>query len=295
MSTAAGTPVDLVVGEYRATFYSVGAAIGKLSFQGRDLVVPDDGETPSPAFLGKTLLPWPNRITNGKYTYGGQSYEVPINEHACNAALHGLGTWLDWTVAAQSADSVTFTTTIAASPGYPWTIEASVIYTLDAKFGLEVTIRARNLSKTTAPYGVSSHPYLTCNRKPIDECVLSVPAGKVLTVDENLKPVEVQNVDEAKLDYRVARSIAGQQIDHAFTELPDGKWFVDLHDPQTEQTVRITSDERWVQVYSGDNLGRIGVAVEPMTCPADAFNSGKNLINLEPGKESEFHFQILEV
>lgn len=295
MGSAAGTSVELLVGEYKATLYSVGAAIGSLSFQGRDLVLSDNGEKPSSAFLGKTLIPWPNRIAEGKYSYGGHNYEVPINEHSTGAALHGLACWVDWEITDRSADSVTFSTTIAASPAYPFTLNTSVTYRLDAHFGLETTIRTRNVGAKTAPYGVSSHPYLTCNNRPIDECELSVPAGTVLEVDKCLAPVKKVTVDQAGLDYREAHTIAGQQIDHAFTELPDGKWFVDLHAPQTKQTVRIVSDEPWVQIYSGDNTGRIGVAVEPMTCPPNAFNSKEDIIELKPGEETVFHFQILEI
>ncbi|HWU31187.1 MAG TPA: galactose mutarotase, partial [Microbacterium sp.] len=43
----------------------------------------------------------------------------------------------------------------------------------------------------------------------------------------------------------------------------------------------------WVQVHTADlpdpAASRRGLAVEPMTCPPDAFNSGTDLIVLEPG------------
>ena len=44
----------------------------------------------------------------------------------------------------------------------------------------------------------------------------------------------------------------------------------------------------YLQVFSGDTLApgrrRRGLAVEPMSCPADAFNSGAGLVRLEPGQ-----------
>lgn len=292
---AGGTPVSLSVGEYEATFVSVGAAIASLKHQGRDLVVPYDPDELPDAYKGKTLIPWPNRVKDGKYTYGGENYELPINEHPTGAALHGLAAFTDWNLKATSNDSVTFETHIAPSYGYPFSLMASVTYTLNARYGLSATIRARNVGRDVAPYGVSSHPYLTCNLRPVDECQLTVPAGKVMEVDENLAPLRLSDVDQLDLDYRKARTIAGQEIDHAFTELPDGKWFVDLYDPTTGQSVRMTSNEPWVQVYSGTLIGRVGVAVEPMTCPPNAFNSQTDLISLKPGEETEYHFGILEV
>ena len=45
---------------------------------------------------------------------------------------------------------------------------------------------------------------------------------------------------------------------------------------------------RYVMVYTGDTLEpagrrRRGVAIEPMTCPPNAFRSGIDVIELEPG------------
>ena len=54
--------------------------------------------------------------------------------------------------------------------------------------------------------------------------------------------------------------------------------------------VTLWADEAygWVQVFTGDTLPaaarRRGLAVEPVTCPPDAFNSGVGLLRLEPGQ-----------
>ena len=50
----------------------------------------------------------------------------------------------------------------------------------------------------------------------------------------------------------------------------------------------------WVQIYSAERLGRRGVAVEPMTCPPDAFNSGRDLIELEVGQSHAFVYRLHE-
>jgi len=295
MTNAAGTAVTLKAGDYEAVLFSVGAAIGAIKYQGRDIVAADAGDTPSAGFKGKALLPWPNRIADGKYTFDGKNYEVPITEHDKNAALHGLACWTDWQITSMDTTSVAFKTTVAASPGYPWTLEAQTTYKLDAETGLTCSIVARNIGEGTAPYGVSSHPYITCNNAPIDNCELTVPAAQVLEVDENLKPVALTGVHEANLDYRTPHAISGQEIDHAFTELPEDSWAVKLHDPASGQTVCVAATAPWVQVYSGSNIGRLGVAVEPMTCPPNAFNSHEDLVLLAPGDESHFEFTIFEV
>lgn len=290
---AGGTEIILQNGDYRATIVSVGAGIAALTNRGRDLVAPHPVDEMPIGYLGKALLPWPNRIAGGTYQYQGVAHEVPINEHHTGAALHGLASWQDWEIVDSSTANVTLRTFTAPQYGYPFALVSTVTYALDAATGLETRIVTRNVGKDTAPYGVSSHPYLTCNLRPVNECTLQVPASQVLTVDENLAPVEQVDVAQADLDYQVATVVGATEIDHAFTGLPQGAWNVDLSDG--EMTVRLTSTEPWVQVYSGTNIGRIGLAVEPMTCPPNAFNSHQDLIELAPGQETTFVFSILEV
>ena len=43
---------------------------------------------------------------------------------------------------------------------------------------------------------------------------------------------------------------------------------------------------RYLQLFTGDPLpdvSRRSIAVEPMTCPPNAFRTGEDLIRLEPG------------
>lgn len=57
-----------------------------------------------------------------------------------------------------------------------------------------------------------------------------------------------------------------------------------LRDPASGVGTSLSSDARWLQVYSADDIGRVGVAVEPMSCPPNAFNSGTDLVGLGPGQ-----------
>lgn len=45
------------------------------------------------------------------------------------------------------------------------------------------------------------------------------------------------------------------------------------------------SELDWLQIHTADRpdaTSRCGLAVEPMTCPSDAFNSGTDTIMLDP-------------
>lgn len=291
MSTPGGEVLTLAAGDYRATVVTVGAGLAGLTWRGGHVVVGHDpGELPV-GYLGKTLVPWPNRITGGRYEFAGEAHEVPVNEHETGAALHGLLCWVAWDVAAATEDEVTLTTELAPRYGYPFWLRSTVTYRLDAEAGLTVSITSTNLGDAPAPYGASSHPYLSCDLAPVDECTLTAPGARVLEVDERLAPVGLRDV-AGDLDLREPRVLGGRRVDHAFTGLPEGGWSVTLEHPGTPFRARMHADAPWVQVYSGEKVGRRGVAVEPMTCPPDAFNSGTDLVVLAPGEEHTLTLRI---
>ncbi len=286
-----GAVVHIAAGRYSAALASSGAMLGHVRLDGRDLVVPVDLEAALPvAYQGKTLVPWPNRITGARYVYDGTAYEVPINEHETGAALHGLACWEDWRIAECDESAVTFSLDILPSYGYPFSLHVTSTYSLDAESGLEARVTATNTGTTTAPYGASSHPYLTCGGV-IDDCLLTLPAGKVMQVNDHLAPDRLEDVSAAGVDFRGGRMVGGQFVDNAFTDLPGGSWDVRLERPG-DCAVVMTSGAPWVQFFSGDHLGRAGAAIEPMTCAPDAFNSGDGLIALAPGETHSFEWAL---
>ena len=282
--------VELTAGDYAATVVPTGAGLASLTWRGRHVVVPHEPEELPLGYLGKTLVPWPNRIADGTYTYDGERHEVPVNEHATNAALHGLACWSVWEVLERSTEHVVLGLELAPRYGYPFHLHSQVTYRLSAEGGLDVRITSRNIGTRTAPYGSSTHPYLTCDLRPVDECALHVPASTVLTVDERLRPVATSPAGDVGLDLPGTAPLGTTQVDHAFTGLPDGGWTVWLADESLR--VRLHADAPWVQVYSGERVERRGVAVEPMTCPPDAFNSGTDLVELAPGESHTLALRI---
>lgn len=317
-----GELIDLRAGSYEARIATCGATLVHLRRQGRDLVVPFDAESCLPgAWQGKTLVPWPNRITASRYTYAGGTFQVPCNEPQTGAALHGLVGWADFEVC-EGPDEVdgepagrsetTLELRLPASYGYPWALQVRVRLALDARDGLTVTTSTTNVGAATsddpavpgaprvdglpapAPYGVSCHPYLT-RSVPLDQCVLQVPAARLLETDpQTMAPAGLRDVEGTDSDWRQGRLVGATSTDNAYTHLPAGPWQVRLSGGAGQRTVVMGSDAPWVQVYSGEHLGRRGVAVEPMTCPPDAFNSGQDLLALEVGQTHHFTWTLAE-
>ncbi|WP_164996692.1 aldose-1-epimerase [Actinomyces minihominis] len=283
--------VVIKAGDYQATLVEQGAGLAGLTSDGLDLVVPHDPAVEPLGYSGKVLTPWPNRITDGTYRWEGETLSVPINETVTQSALHGLRCWDHWEVLSRTDDSVTFRTEIEPTSGYPFHVETTATYSLDPETGLSITVATTNLGEVDAPYGTSIHPYLTCGTS-VDDAVLTSPAATVLEVDERLSPLKLVEVEGTRFDLRGGAPMKDRQIDHAFTDLPEGTWQVVLRDPVSGRGVELSSDHPWLQIYSGEILDRRGVAVEPMTCPPNAFNSGTDVIVLQPGETHSFHAAI---
>lgn len=300
-----GDQVELRHGPYAAYVASVGASLRALQHDGRDLVVPFGPDEVRPAYRGVALAPWPNRVVDGRYTFEGVSHQLPLTEPDRGHALHGLATWLDFDIVEQTASEVVLTATIEPQAGYPWRVAVTVRYTLD-EGGLHTEVAARNESGTPAPVGLSGHPYLIAGSGRVDDWTLELPAGRYLVVDdERLIPQYDESVaTRSAFDFRSPRRIGATFIDHAFTALdrdPDGIATVRLVAPDGDG-VGLAWDgaSPWVQIHTADRpdapeLSRIGLAVEPMTCAPDAFNSGTDLIVLTPGQRTEAGWTVFAI
>ena len=313
---------------YEAIIASVGASLRTLTFDGRDLVVPFDADEVRPGYRGATLAPWPNRIVDGRYRFGGAVHQLPLTEPARGQALHGLLAWAEFSDRLVVDDRVVLAAVVEPQSGYPFRIEVEVEYRLDAD-GLRQTVSAHNIGADAAPWGTGPHPYLVADGSPrslsdtstrvrslsaglretkrhaappVDSWTLTLPASEVLTVTpDRLSPVAVEPVAEhPEWDFRTARPIGDVFIDHAFTGLARTDGVAEVRLTSEGGTgVAISFDERcpWVQVHTADNPGldgihRIGLAVEPMTCPPDAFNSGTDLVTLAPGQSHAAAWRI---
>lgn len=298
---ARGGVHEIIAGGYRAVITEVGATLNALELHGRPLLVEGPLDRPMLFFRGAIVAPWPNRIGDGRYTWDGQEIQAALNEPDRGCALHGLVSFQHYEVVEAQESSLTLATDLYPSTAYPFHLRLQVTYALDAQEGLLTTVLAQNVGDQDLPYGVCPHPYLVAGPEPLDTWSLQVQAASVLEVDEDrLLPIGLAPVERGgELDFSEPRVIGSQQIDHAFTGLArmDGIFAVTLRSPSGTGVV-ITADERcpWVQVHTGDRpepeFDRSGMAVEPMTCPPDAFRSGTDVIRMAPGEQNETAWRI---
>jgi aldose 1-epimerase len=237
---------------------------------------------------GQILLPWPNRLADGQYEFDGQHLEVPMDERATRTANHGLARWANWMVHAEAENRATARLLLHPRPGYPFSLVVEVTYVLDDA-GLSVRTAARNVGRMRLPFGIGFHPYVTVGTPLVNSARLRLPAARFLETDDRKLPTgRLLEVAGSPFDFRDARPIGELTIDTCFTELArdtDRRAWVQL---SAERGVRLWLDDAYpfVQVFTGDTLvperRRQGLAVEAMTCPANAFRSGLGLLVLEP-------------
>ena len=294
-TSASGRRIILCAGSYEAHVVTVGAGIARLTHGGHGLIFSHDDDGFAPAYMGKTLIPWPNRVAGGVYEVDGTRHQLAVNDAEHHAALHGFMAWTEWNVVAEEDKFVELEALVAARPGYPWTLRAWVRYEIGAADGLRYTLRVENIGNGMAPYGCASHPYVSFDGAPVDGYEILLPARAALEVDEDLTPRGLRGVDELNVDFTEARVLGDGTLDHAFTDLPEWSWELRIANASTGRAVALRTDARWVQLYSGEEIGRKGLAVEPMTCAPNAFNNGLGLTRLAPGDEHTFSYGIAAV
>jgi aldose 1-epimerase len=291
MIPVTGSQYQIGAGPYSAVITELGAGLRELTHGGEHVIAGYEPDELPPGGSGQLLAPWPNRIDGGRYSVAGVDYQLDLSEPAAGNAIHGLTRWMPWAAVRHDAETVLLRTSVLGRTGYPFCLEIDAEYQLSEKHGLQVTITARNAGSRPAPYGTGSHPYLAAGTPTVDECTLSLPAARWLPADERGIPAgEARDVAGTDLDFRTARKVADVRLDHALTGLSrdeQGRAWARLASGHAQVALWAGQGYRWLQVFTGDTLDaghrRRALAVEPMTCPPNAFASGTDLIMLDPG------------
>ncbi|MEJ7706103.1 MAG: aldose 1-epimerase family protein [Nocardioidaceae bacterium] len=290
----------LQAGGYAATVTQVGATLRELTYQRSELI---RGFAPSemmPLYRGAVLAPWPNRISDGRYNFGGERHQLALNEPERASALHGLVAFAEWRMVDRSHSRLTMANRLWPQPGYPFHLDLEMSYALSAE-GLTWRLTATNGGTQAAPYGCSIHPYFVAGGGRVDDWKLELPAREYLDVDEMLlRPREVQSVEGSTFDFRTPRTIGAIQIDNAYTGLSfdDSGYAVARLRHHDGHGVELQWDRScpWVQVHTADRpepeVDRVALAMEPMTCPPDAFRTGTDLITLAPGDSRTVEWSV---
>jgi aldose 1-epimerase len=290
MSAPSGEQYEIELGDQRVVVVEVGGGLRTYTVGDRHVLDGYDDAELCPSGRGQVLIPWPNRLEDGSYEFDGRRHQAPIDDPAENDAIHGLVRWAAWQPVEREPHRVVVGHRLHPRPGYPFTLDLRIEYTLSAG-GLEVRTTATNTGVEACPYGAGAHPYLTVGTATTDPVELTAPGATVLRSDDRGLPVAAGPVGGTEYDFRQPRAIGATRLDHAFTDLErdaDGLARVRLRAPDDGPAVTLWVDDRYryLMLFTGGPLpdvARRSLAVEPMTCPPNAFRSGESLVRLEPG------------
>ena len=297
---AAQQSYRIEAGGYRAEVAATGAGLRMLekTIDGKAVPLTETWPvgTKPPLSAGLVLAPWPNRIRDGFFYFDGIEHQLEITEPARNNASHGLVRRSDWKVEARSESSVEQSIDLGLHKGWPYPMRFTVTHEVSGA-GLTVTHTATNTGSVPAPYGLGIHTFLRAGDAPLDECTLQLAAGvrQPLDPERMLPQGPCVPVLGTEYDFATPRTLAGVWLDTPFSSLDTGTDGRSRHTLTAPDGLAATlwADRAfgWVQVFTADpergqaypDRGR-ALAVEPMTCPPNAFNTGIDQIVLAPGQ-----------
>lgn len=270
-----------------AEIAQVGAALRALTVDGVDLVPRYPDDVPTPAASGVVLVPWPNRIRDGRYRFDGADLQLAISEPKFGNASHGLLRFAAYQPIEQTEERLVLGADVVPQTGYPFHLRTRVTFTLQAD-GLHVTHDIENVGASTAPVALGVHPYLQIGGVDTADLVVHSSGTTTLVLDDRNIPVDEVPVG-AGTDLRDGLRLGDAALDNGYRGMErdaEGRARHTLTAPGGAR-VELWQDEgfRWAQVFTTDRYPGhpLAVAIEPMTAPANAFATGDDLERLECG------------
>lgn len=262
-----------------ATVVEVGGGLRTFEVGGRAVLDGYSADEMCTSGRGQLLLPWPNRLAEGAYTFEGQELQLPVTDSGTGSAIHGLARWQRWELESPRPDTCVAMLELPPQPGWPFLLDLTTTYTV-APGRLQVSIEASNIGDRACPFGAGQHPYVAV---PVDTTSLTLPVATRLELSGGIPTGRTEPAE------RELAPIGECRLDDCYTDL-DADWIVRVS-PPGGPVLELSGDPVWryLQVFSGDTVPqperrRQGLAIEPMTCPPNAFTTGDGLIVLQPGE-----------
>ena len=218
--------------------------------------------------------------TRPPYTFGGTTYQLDLSEPGNRNAIHGLTRDASWQPVARTTQEVTLRHVLLGQHGYPFCLDIEARYQLYADHGLQASIGTRNAGSAAAPYGTGSHPYLAPARTRSMSGSCRCPPGlAAVRTGASRRPGHGRDRHQLRLPRRTAgrRHAAGSRASPGWPGTAAGGPGPGCAAPAPRWRSG-RARLRWLQVFTGDALGpeqaRRALAIEPMTCPPNAFASG---------------------
>ncbi len=142
------------------------------------------------------LFPFPNRVKDGNYDFGGSNYQLKINEPKKHNAIHGMlfdkhFKIVDQAVNAEEASVSLSYTSDGTLEGYPFKFVFIVKYTIKPEGALSVTFDVKNTDKIAFPFGIGWHPYFKSDN--LEDSTLTFDSKEHFIFNEKSIPDTIKN------------------------------------------------------------------------------------------------------
>jgi len=290
-----GEQFEISRGDQRATIVEVGGGLREYAVGARPVLDPYPVDAVCDGAHGTPLIPWPNRLADGRYSFDGADHQVALTEPDKHNAIHGFMRWRPWRAAEREGHRIVMAARLFPLTGWPFLLDLRLTYEL-GDGGLTVRTAATNLGPGPCPYASGHHPYLSPGSGLIDDATVELDASvRILTDNPRQLPTGTEPVAGTAFDFRTPRRLGDQRIDDPFTDLArdgDGRAWVRLAGGDGRRA-ELWVDEHYpiIELFTGDTLApgrrRLGLGAEPMTCPPDGLATGSGVIRLDPGETVE--------
>ncbi|MEO1624024.1 MAG: hypothetical protein AAFV25_02615 [Bacteroidota bacterium] len=242
------------------------------------------------------LVPFPNRLMQGQYTFEGVSYQFPKIKRHMGHAIHGfvIGEPMvlhSVQVEPNQVRAICRYDYDGSRPYYPFPFRLDICYQLHSQEGLTIELSLTNRGTSSLPIGLGWHPYFTLG--PLaDEWTLQLPDCRKVLVNELMIPSgETQAYDH----FRTASQIGARSLDNCF---------VLTNQQEGEAEIHLSDGRRNLQYWQETGPGKFNyfqlfvpptrhsIAIEPMSCNVDAFNNRQGLVVLSPDEQMAGKFGL---
>ena len=206
------------------------------------------------------LVPFSNRIRNGRFEFDGHEIRLPLNQWPQPHAEHGHGWQSAWRIVARAADRLVLELDRRADT-WPFAYRARQEFVL-TEAELRVTLSAENRDRTAMPIGLGLHPYFPRTAR----CRLSADVDAMWATDAEVMPTELTGADARLASGLPVTEVA---LDNCFT---GWRRTATIVWPERAASLAIAADPPldFLVVYSPP--GEDYFCVEPVSHCTDAFN-----------------------
>lgn len=233
------------------------------------------------------LFPFPNRIREGRFSWDGKTYQLPLGDSTGKNAIHGFATKHAWRVVDQGADAAMawvtgeFHGSVDAAetlPLWPADYRIRITYRLfDRVLRLEIDVD--NPDTKPLPFGIGFHPYFALAPFGGMQALVGAGAPKMWELIESLPTGKLLDVD-TRCDLRGGQAYSHLQLDDVLTNLypfsydqPDRLGMVAVvQNPSGERMLTLWASDDFRELVAFTPPHREAICLEPYTCTTDAIN-----------------------